>query len=89
LMPVDGTLFLGVGSIINGLKPNRTTFHSVTLAGTVKNDGSCKGTQYSDPYRIWDDIVVQAIARVSIKYLRPSSDKRWENHTKIRNYLCT
>jgi len=66
-MLVDGTLSLGVGSIVDGLKPNRTTSRSVTLAGTIRNDGSCKGTQYSDPYGTWDNVVVQAIARVSLK----------------------
>jgi len=66
-MLIDGTLSLGVGSIVDGLKPNRTTSRSVTLAGTIRNDGSCKGTQYSDPYGTWDNVVVQAIARVSLK----------------------
>jgi len=56
-----------VGSIVDGLKPNQTTSRSVTLAGTIRNDGSCKGTQYFDPYGTWDDVVVQAIARVSLK----------------------
>jgi len=64
---IDGTLSLGVGSIVDGLKLNRTTSRSVTLAGTIRNNGSCKGTQYLDPYGTWDDVVVQAIARVSLK----------------------
>jgi len=64
-MLIDGTLSLGVGSIVDGLKPNRITPRSVTLA--IRNNGSCKGTQYSDPYGTWDDVVVQAIARVSLK----------------------
>lgn len=63
----DGSLSLGDGKIIDGLKPNRTTSRSVTLAGTVRNDGSCKGTQYSDPYGTWDDVVVQAIVRISLR----------------------
>jgi len=66
-MLIDGTLSLGVDSIVDGLKPNRTTSRSITLAGTIRNDGSCKGTQYSDPYGTWDDVIVQAIARVSLK----------------------
>lgn len=54
----DGSLTLGNGNVVDGIKPNRTTSRSVTLAGTVRNDGSCKGTQYSDPYGTWDDVVV-------------------------------
>jgi len=66
-MLIDGTLSLGVGSIVDGLKPNRTTSRNVTLAGIIRNDDSCKEIQYLDPYGTWDDIVVQAIARVSLK----------------------
>jgi len=65
-MLIDGTLSLEVGSIVDGLKHNRTTFRSVTFAETVRNDGIYKGTQYSDPYVTWD-VVVQAIAHVSLK----------------------
>lgn len=46
----DGTFSLGADNIIHGLRANQTTFHSLTLAGRTNNDGTCKGTQYSDPY---------------------------------------
>ncbi|KMQ90430.1 hypothetical protein RF55_9816 [Lasius niger] len=43
--------------------------HSIdlTLAGRISNDGSCKGTQYSDPYGTWDEVVVQAVVKISLK----------------------
>src|SRR5580765_3398282 len=63
----DGTFSLGAGNVIHGLKFNRTSFHSLTLAGRISNDGSCKGTQYSDPYGTWDDVIVQAVVKISLR----------------------
>lgn len=51
---------------ISGLKPNSTTYRSVTLAGSIAVDGRCTGTQYSDPYGTWDDAVVQASVKISL-----------------------
>ncbi|XP_029176163.1 uncharacterized protein LOC114944443 [Nylanderia fulva] len=33
---------------------------SLTLAGTTRTDGTCFGTQFSDPFGTWDNVVVQA-----------------------------
>lgn len=63
----DGTLTVGSAGSIDGLKPNSTTAHSVMLAGTVRNDGTCKGTQYSDPYGTWDNVIVDAVIRITLK----------------------
>lgn len=63
----DGTLSLGVGNLVYGLKANQTTYRSLTLGGRINNDGTCKGTQYSDPYGTWDDVVVQASVKISMK----------------------
>ncbi|XP_071576447.1 uncharacterized protein, partial [Temnothorax nylanderi] len=64
----EGTLPIGnAGDVVDQIKPNSTTSRSVTLAGTVQHDGSCKGAQYSDPYGTWDDVVVQAIVRITLK----------------------
>jgi len=32
-----------------------------------KNDGSCQGTQYSDPYGTWDNVIVDAIVRINLR----------------------
>ncbi|XP_072764372.1 uncharacterized protein [Anoplolepis gracilipes] len=37
------------------------------MAGSISNDGKCKGTQYSDFYGTWDNVVVQAVANISLK----------------------
>lgn len=54
----EGTMTIrAVGDVIDQVKANRTTTHSVTLVGITRHDGTCKGTQYSDPYGTWDDVV--------------------------------
>lgn len=64
----EGTLAIGnAGDVIDQIRPNQTTTRSITIAGTVNNDGSCKGAQYSDPYGTWDDVVVLALVRITLK----------------------
>lgn len=64
----EGTFTIGTaGDMIDRLKPNRTEVRSVTIAGTLNHDGTCKGVQYSDPYGTWDDVVVQGLARITLK----------------------
>jgi len=63
----DGTLTVGNSAIIDGLKPNSSDSRSVMLAGSIKNDGSCQGTQYSDPYGTWDNVIVDAIVRIDLR----------------------
>lgn len=63
----DGTITLGAHHLVTGLKANQTTYRSITMAGRVQVDGYCKGTQYSDPFGTWDDVVVQAVAKISLK----------------------
>ncbi|KMQ89865.1 hypothetical protein RF55_10448 [Lasius niger] len=63
----DKTFSLGAGNVIHGLKANQTSFHSLTLAGRISNDGSCKGTQYSDPYGTLDEVVIQAVVKISLR----------------------
>jgi hypothetical protein len=49
-MHQDGTLSFGLGTLIADLKDNTTTAKSLVLAGTLTNNGSCRGTQYADLY---------------------------------------
>jgi len=63
----DGSLSLGSVGTIDGLKPNSTTTRSVMLAGSARDSGTCQGTQYSDPYGTWDNVVVDAVVRISLK----------------------
>ena len=52
---------------ISTLKVNETAFHWVTLAGSVTPNGDCTSTQFSDPYGTWNNVVVQAIFKISLQ----------------------
>lgn len=65
-MHQDGTLSLGQNAYLTGLKTNSTESRSITLAGTINQEGRCSGTQYSDPYGTWDNVVVQAVAKITL-----------------------
>ncbi|XP_015120589.1 uncharacterized protein LOC107043557 [Diachasma alloeum] len=61
-----GTITIG-NTLITGLQPNTTTTRSVTLAGTVNNDGRCDGVQYSDPFDSYKNVVVLGVVRISLR----------------------
>ncbi|XP_071653561.1 uncharacterized protein [Temnothorax longispinosus] len=65
-MHKTGTLIINVNNVINGLKVNHTTSRPITFAGSVTTDGQCFGTQYSDPYGTWQNVVVQGIITISL-----------------------
>lgn len=62
-----GTILLANSILFSGIQANTTTTHSVTLAGSLSTDGRCSGTQFSDPYGTWDNAVVQAIVKISVR----------------------
>ncbi|XP_076618874.1 uncharacterized protein LOC143340594 [Colletes latitarsis] len=67
-----GTIFINTAIQVTGVLPNSTTTRSLTLAGIVNSEGTCSGTTYSDPYGTWTGVVVQAVARISLKnYVAP------------------
>lgn len=66
-MHAEGMIKIGISDIIDNLKPNQTHYRSVTLAGRISVDGTCKGAQYSDFYGTWEDVVVQAQVTISLR----------------------
>jgi len=66
-MHKEGLLRIGESNIIDELKPNNTYYRSVTIAEKIMVDGTCKGVQYSDYYDTWDDVIVQATVKISLK----------------------
>ncbi|XP_032681742.1 uncharacterized protein LOC116849068 [Odontomachus brunneus] len=54
----------GTESPVVDLFPNTTNYRSLILAGTISVDGSCHGSQFSDPYGTWNDVVVEAFLSV-------------------------
>jgi hypothetical protein len=61
------TLSLGGSAIISGAVPNSTMTSSINLARSTTEDRRCSGTQYSDPYGTWDEVIVQATIRITLK----------------------
>ncbi|XP_067212969.1 uncharacterized protein [Linepithema humile] len=60
-----GTVVIG-NAIIDRVPQNRTSRHSITLAGSVATDGRCSGAQYTDGQGSWDSVVVQATVKVEL-----------------------
>ena len=60
--------FLVTPSIqVSKLRVNETSFRSVNLAGSVTPIGDCTGTQLCDPYGTWNNVVVQAIFKITLQ----------------------
>ena len=59
---------LTIGSaIIDKIKVNGTNSRSITMAGTATMDGRCTGAQYSNVYGSWENVVVQAAVRITLR----------------------
>ena len=52
--------------IIEGVKVNETSSHSVLLAGTISEGGKCDGTGYSDYFGSWQNVIVQGIVKITL-----------------------
>lgn len=46
------------------IKGNCTVIHSITLSGFLTNDGSCRGSEYSDLFGTWNNVIVQDTIRI-------------------------
>ena len=65
-MHTIGTFLVSSSLQKSKLKLNETSFHSVTLAGSVTPNGDCTGTQSSDRYGTWNNVVVQATFKITL-----------------------
>lgn len=63
----DSGSFRIADAIVDGIVKNATNLRSVTLAGSAAVDADCTGTQYTDGYGNWENVVVQAILRITLK----------------------
>ena len=63
----SGTISLGQNLQISNLKINQTSYHSVLLAGSLAMNGDCAGTQYSDPFGTWNNVIVQGVIKVTLQ----------------------
>lgn len=56
-------------TVIDRIIANSTNFRSITLAGKAGIDGTCRGAEYTDGYGSWDNVVVQATVRITLRNL--------------------
>jgi len=62
-------------AIIDRIAGNTTNLRSVTLAGAITVDGRCTGTQYTDGYGAWENVVVQASIKITLKTFEASTKR--------------
>ena len=67
LLHSSGAIYVAPSVQINGVQPNSSSTHSITMAGRIGPQGTCEGTTYSDPYGTWSGVVVQAIVKITLK----------------------
>ncbi|EFN77143.1 hypothetical protein EAI_08677 [Harpegnathos saltator] len=77
-MHATGSFSYGPNAPVIDLLSNATNYRTLTLAGTASVDGTCKGTQFSDYYGTWNDVVVKASLYISYKdyytIVKPAQD---------------
>lgn len=61
----SGRITIG-DTLINGIKGNSSTLRTVTMAGSLKEDGDCDGVKYSDEFGSWEDVVVSASVKITL-----------------------
>jgi len=61
-----GTISIG-NAVLDRIVKNTTNLRSAMLAGTVSVDGRCAGSQYSDGYGSWENVIVQASIRITLR----------------------
>ena len=54
-----GILKISEAHIVQGIKVNQTLTYSIILAEFLKGEGKCDGAGYLDPFRTWENVVVQ------------------------------
>ncbi|KYN00578.1 hypothetical protein ALC62_08647 [Cyphomyrmex costatus] len=74
-----GVLRIG-NAVMDLIKVNMTNYTSVvpsaTLAGSATMDGKCAGAQYTDGYGSWDNVIVQAVIKITLKTMDLSMKRK-------------
>lgn len=89
-----GTITIA-NAVMDRIAKNTTNIRSVTLVGTTSVDGKCAGAQYTDGYGTWENVVVQASIKITLRTFE-ASIKRSEGsiylptgaHCQIANGYC-
>lgn len=54
-------------AVMDRIVKNTTNIRSVTLVGSTSVDGKCSGAQYTDGYGTWENVVVQASIKITLR----------------------
>ncbi|KYM93373.1 hypothetical protein ALC62_16025 [Cyphomyrmex costatus] len=89
-----GTITIA-NAVLDLVKANSTNYRTATLAGSASQDGRCSGAQYTDGYGSWENVVVQATLKITLRTL-DLSVKRSVGHVimpsgtycKVANRFC-
>ncbi|KYM96840.1 hypothetical protein ALC62_12491 [Cyphomyrmex costatus] len=89
-----GTITIA-NAVLDLVKANSTNYRTATLAGSASQDGRCSGAQYTDGCGSWENVVVQATLKITLRTL-DLSVKRSVGHViipsgtycKIANRFC-
>ena len=57
-MNKTGVFHVSLNTQITGLKINRTSSHAIMLAGSTQVNGQYPGSQYSDLFGTWENVIV-------------------------------
>lgn len=82
-----GTIMIG-SAVIDRIANNGTNRRSVTLAGSASMDGKCAGSQYSDSYGNWENAVVQATVRITLRTFEASIKRSSGNIILLGGAQC-
>lgn len=90
----SGTITIA-NAVMDRIAKNTTNIRSVTLVGSTTVDGKCSGAQYTDGYGTWENVVVQASIRITLRTFEASIKRSEGNiylptgaHCQIANGYC-
>lgn len=66
VLHATGSILITPNIHLTQISKNGTTQRSAALSGSLRKDGTCKGTQYSASYGTWVNVVVQAAYTITL-----------------------
>ena len=66
-MHETGVFLVSLNTQVTDLKINRTSSHAIMLAGPTQVNGQCSGSQYSDLFGTWENVIVYAKYRITLQ----------------------
>nr|QPL15390.1 glycoprotein [Orthopteran chu-related virus OKIAV152] len=84
----DGILMgFGAGQI-SAIRKNTTSYYTMTLAGSLKNDGTCSGVPYADEIGSWEDVVVIASLTITLSDYQATIENKYNKLFMPSGHTC-